>query len=55
MHKLDTQFLSNTHTPDITISDLQTGDVFIYKDEPYFHAVEPVVSGVRQTSIIRWN
>ena len=55
MHKLVRQFISNTHTPDITISDLQTGDVFIYKDEPYFHAVEPVVSGVRQTSIIRWN
>jgi hypothetical protein len=55
MHELVRQFIQNNHTPDITISDLETGDVFIYYDEPYFHAVEPVISGVRQTSIIRWN
>jgi len=55
MHELVRQFIINKHTPDITISDLETGDVFVYYDKPYFHAVEPVISGVRQTSIVRWN
>tara|TARA_R110001592_G_scaffold35225_5_gene120095 strand:+ start:546 stop:1208 length:663 start_codon:yes stop_codon:yes gene_type:complete len=55
MHELVKQFSTNTHVPDVTVDDLQTGDVFIYYDTPYFHAVEPVVAGVRQTAIIRWD
>ena len=49
------EFIKNKHKPDIRISDLQTGDVFVCYDKPYYHAIEPVVSGVRQTSIIRWD
>lgn len=56
MTEIVKQFLGPTPIkPDLVISDLQTGDVFIYQDKLYFHAVEPVVSGVRQTSIVRWN
>ncbi len=55
LRELISKFIKGKHEPDIRIDDLQTGDLFVCYDEYYYHAIEPVVSGVRQTSIIRWN